>query len=124
MQLPTLDGLVLGVGLLVNDRSAARGALGCGLGRRGRLGRLSAIGLLTVSLGAVSRAPLIAIGVSLILLLFPVPGYCFGMEGYLRIGYGCKTEILKEGLARFKVFLNRAPFETTLTFSLIPARHC
>jgi aspartate/methionine/tyrosine aminotransferase len=35
-----------------------------------------------------------------------VPGSCFGMEGYLRIGYGCKTEVLKEGLSRFKGFLN------------------
>jgi len=35
-----------------------------------------------------------------------VPGSCFGMEGYVRIGYGCKTEILKEGLSRFKDFLN------------------
>jgi len=37
--------------------------------------------------------------------VFLVPGYCFGMEGYLRIGYGCKTEILEEGLSRFKTFL-------------------
>jgi len=36
---------------------------------------------------------------------FLVPGYCFEMEGFLRIGYGCKTEILKEGLSRFKAFL-------------------
>jgi aspartate/methionine/tyrosine aminotransferase len=35
-----------------------------------------------------------------------VPGYCFEMEGYIRIGYGCKTKILKEGLARFKDLLN------------------
>jgi aspartate/methionine/tyrosine aminotransferase len=35
-----------------------------------------------------------------------VPGSCFGMERYLRIGYGCKTENLKEGLSRFKEFLN------------------
>ncbi|MEM1551719.1 MAG: aminotransferase class I/II-fold pyridoxal phosphate-dependent enzyme [Candidatus Bathyarchaeia archaeon] len=35
-----------------------------------------------------------------------VPGSCFEMEGYLRIGYGCKTETLKEGLSRFKDFLN------------------
>jgi aspartate/methionine/tyrosine aminotransferase len=35
-----------------------------------------------------------------------VPGYCFGMEGYLRMGYGCKTEILEEGLSRFEAFLN------------------
>lgn len=35
-----------------------------------------------------------------------VPGSCFGMEGYLRISYGCKTETLKEGLLRFKDFLN------------------
>jgi aspartate/methionine/tyrosine aminotransferase len=37
---------------------------------------------------------------------FLVPGSCFEMEGFLRIGYGCKTEILKEGLSRFKDFLN------------------
>ncbi len=36
---------------------------------------------------------------------FLVPGSCFEMEGFLRIGYGCKTEILKEGLSRFKDFL-------------------
>jgi len=36
---------------------------------------------------------------------FLVPGYCFEMEGFLRIGYGCKTEVLKEGLSRFKAFL-------------------
>jgi len=35
-----------------------------------------------------------------------VPGSCFEMEGFLRIGYGCKTEVLKEGLSRFKDFLN------------------
>ena len=34
-----------------------------------------------------------------------VPGDCFEMEGFLRIGYGCKTEILEEGLSRFKAFL-------------------
>ncbi len=34
-----------------------------------------------------------------------VPGYCFGIEGYLRVGYGCKTETLNVGLARFKNFL-------------------
>jgi len=37
---------------------------------------------------------------------FLVPGSCFEMEGYLRIGYGCKTEILEKGLSRFKDFLN------------------
>ncbi len=36
---------------------------------------------------------------------FLVPGSCFEMEGFLRIGYGCKTEILVAGLARFKDFL-------------------
>ncbi|MFQ5979411.1 MAG: aminotransferase class I/II-fold pyridoxal phosphate-dependent enzyme [Candidatus Heimdallarchaeota archaeon] len=35
-----------------------------------------------------------------------VPGSCFEMDGYLRIGYGCKTETLKAGLDRFKNFLN------------------
>jgi len=37
---------------------------------------------------------------------FLVPGSCFEMEGFLRMGYGCKTEILKAGLSRFKDFLN------------------
>jgi len=37
---------------------------------------------------------------------FLVPGSCFEMEGFLRIGYGCKTKILQEGLSRFKDFLN------------------
>lgn len=35
-----------------------------------------------------------------------VPGSCFEVEGFLRIGYGCKTEVLKEGLSRFRDFLN------------------
>ena len=35
-----------------------------------------------------------------------VPGSCFEMEGFLRMGYGCKTDVLKEGLSRFKDFLN------------------
>lgn len=35
-----------------------------------------------------------------------VPGSCFGMEKYLRVGYGCKTEVLHEGLSRFKDFLD------------------
>ncbi|MHA2099101.1 MAG: aminotransferase [Candidatus Kariarchaeaceae archaeon] len=38
---------------------------------------------------------------------FMIPGTCFDMEGYIRIGYGCKTEVLKEGLERFKEFLNK-----------------
>ena len=37
---------------------------------------------------------------------FLVPGSCFEMDGYLRIGYGCRTETLQAGLARFKDFLN------------------
>ncbi|MFX0115579.1 MAG: aminotransferase class I/II-fold pyridoxal phosphate-dependent enzyme, partial [Candidatus Hodarchaeota archaeon] len=36
---------------------------------------------------------------------FLVPGSCFELEGYLRIGYGCNTETLKAGLARVKEFL-------------------
>ncbi|RLG98835.1 aminotransferase, partial [Candidatus Bathyarchaeota archaeon] len=35
-----------------------------------------------------------------------VPGSCFGLEGYFRLGYGCKTETLIEGLSRLKDFLN------------------
>jgi aspartate/methionine/tyrosine aminotransferase len=34
-----------------------------------------------------------------------VPGSCFDFEGFLRIGYGCKTETLRRGLARFSQFL-------------------
>jgi aspartate/methionine/tyrosine aminotransferase len=35
-----------------------------------------------------------------------VPGTCFGVDGFLRIGFGNNTEVLKEGLSRFKEFLN------------------
>lgn len=34
-----------------------------------------------------------------------VPGYCFGTERFLRVGYGCKTDTLNAGLASFKDFL-------------------
>jgi aspartate/methionine/tyrosine aminotransferase len=34
-----------------------------------------------------------------------VPGSCFGLDGFLRLGYGNNTEVLKEGLSRFKEFL-------------------
>lgn len=36
-----------------------------------------------------------------------VPGSCFGMEGYLRIGYGCETKTLERGIQRFRDFLAR-----------------
>jgi aspartate/methionine/tyrosine aminotransferase len=35
-----------------------------------------------------------------------VPGTCFEMEGFLRIGWGGESEVLKEGLFRFKEFLD------------------
>jgi aspartate/methionine/tyrosine aminotransferase len=38
---------------------------------------------------------------------FLVPGSCFEMEGYVRIGYGNNTETLKTGLARMKEFLEQ-----------------
>ncbi|OLS20717.1 MAG: Capreomycidine synthase [Candidatus Heimdallarchaeota archaeon LC_2] len=38
---------------------------------------------------------------------FMVPGTCFNMEGYIRLGYGCKTEVLKEGLTRFTEYLGK-----------------
>ncbi|MBN1329463.1 MAG: aminotransferase class I/II-fold pyridoxal phosphate-dependent enzyme [Candidatus Heimdallarchaeota archaeon] len=38
---------------------------------------------------------------------FLVPGTCFEMEGYLRIGFGNDTEILRAGLSRLKEFLNK-----------------
>lgn len=37
---------------------------------------------------------------------FLVPGSCFEIEGYVRIGYGNNTETLKTGLARMKEFLD------------------
>jgi len=36
-----------------------------------------------------------------------VPGHCFDMEGFLRIGFGGKTEVLSEGLSRFTRFLKK-----------------
>jgi aspartate/methionine/tyrosine aminotransferase len=35
-----------------------------------------------------------------------VPGTCFEMDGFLRIGWGGNSDILKEGLSRLKEFLN------------------
>jgi aspartate/methionine/tyrosine aminotransferase len=35
-----------------------------------------------------------------------VPGTCFGVEGFLRIGWGGDVSTLKEGLSRFKGFLD------------------
>ncbi len=37
---------------------------------------------------------------------FLVPGQCFEMEGYLRLGYACDTAVLKTGLARLKEHLH------------------
>jgi aspartate/methionine/tyrosine aminotransferase len=34
-----------------------------------------------------------------------VPGSCFDLDQYVRIGYGCPTATLERGLARFKQFL-------------------
>jgi aspartate/methionine/tyrosine aminotransferase len=41
--------------------------------------------------------------------VFLVPGTCFEMEKYLRIGYGCKTKIIEEGLSRISHFLRQSP---------------
>ncbi len=41
--------------------------------------------------------------------VFLVPGTCFEMEKYLRISYGCKTEIIEEGLSRISTFLRQSP---------------
>ena len=41
--------------------------------------------------------------------VFLVPGSCFEMENYLRIGYGCNTEIIEEGLSRIRSFLRQSP---------------
>ena len=37
---------------------------------------------------------------------FLVPGTCFEQEGFLRIGFGNNTEVLKKGLGRMKKFLD------------------
>jgi hypothetical protein len=36
---------------------------------------------------------------------FMVPSECFEIEGYLRIGFGNRFEVLLEGLMRFKKLL-------------------
>jgi aspartate/methionine/tyrosine aminotransferase len=36
---------------------------------------------------------------------FLTPGSCFDMEGWVRIGYACHAEVLKEGLARVSEFM-------------------
>lgn len=36
-----------------------------------------------------------------------VPGSCFEMDGFLRIGFGNNTKVLNEGLCRFKDFLSQ-----------------
>jgi len=38
--------------------------------------------------------------------VFLVPASCFEMEGFLRISFGCRAEILETGLSRFTDFLN------------------
>lgn len=36
---------------------------------------------------------------------FLTPGICFDMEGYLRIGYACETEMLREGLQKLSEYI-------------------
>jgi len=36
---------------------------------------------------------------------FLTPGSCFDMEGYVRIGYACGTQVLRDGLAKVSEFL-------------------
>jgi len=43
---------------------------------------------------------------------FVVPGACFDFEGWVRIGYACASETLKNGLAAFSAFLRT--LETSL----------
>ena len=38
---------------------------------------------------------------------FIVPSECFEIENHLRIGYGNRFEVIKEGFFRFKEFLNK-----------------
>lgn len=40
---------------------------------------------------------------------FLAPGSCFGMEGYVRIGYACSTRTLREGLAKVSEHLADLP---------------
>ncbi|MBM7609808.1 aspartate/methionine/tyrosine aminotransferase [Lysinibacillus composti] len=40
---------------------------------------------------------------------FLSPGSCFNMEGYLRIGYACDTEVLKQGLEKVSEFMKTLP---------------
>ncbi|MED1794201.1 aminotransferase [Brevibacillus nitrificans] len=36
---------------------------------------------------------------------FLTPGICFDMEGYLRIGYACETDMLREGLQKLSEYI-------------------
>lgn len=36
---------------------------------------------------------------------FLTPGSCFDMEGYVRIGYACATDVLRDGLAKVSEYL-------------------
>ncbi|WP_078543614.1 aminotransferase [Litchfieldia alkalitelluris] len=36
---------------------------------------------------------------------FLTPGSCFDMEGYLRIGYACETEVLRQGLEKVSEYI-------------------
>jgi len=38
---------------------------------------------------------------------FVVPGDCFWMSQYIRIGYGNNIDVLREGLGSFKGFLGK-----------------
>lgn len=38
---------------------------------------------------------------------FLVPGKCFDMEGWLRIGYACDTQVLKKGLSNLSEYINK-----------------
>ncbi|MFD1928541.1 aminotransferase [Sporosarcina siberiensis] len=37
---------------------------------------------------------------------FLAPGSCFGLEGTVRIGYACSTEVLQAGLAQLSIYLS------------------
>ena len=38
-----------------------------------------------------------------------MPGDHFGMDGYLRIGYGCELRYLRDGLDRLAALLRELP---------------
>jgi len=52
---------------------------------------------------------------------FSIPGYTFGMDRHMRIGFGGSTDELNEGLARLKLAMEECASTDNMT-SMLPAK--